>query len=218
MRYVRGLFGRVSRPSRLAIFARPRRAAPEGQMTWAVHVSLAPTWFDPAETSGIITPLHGALRPARRAGEADAGQPDGAEPGRVVERVPRRARLRLRPAPGGEVPQRRPRHRRGRQVLARALPGRRPQDAQGAGGGGRDAGSRARAHPPQAAVARLHDLLHGRHRRRLDRAQEVRREGRRRRLQEGARSAPAPTSSSRSRRAWSSSSRPSISTGGSRRA
>jgi peptide/nickel transport system substrate-binding protein len=31
-------------------------AAPEGQMTWAVHVSLAPTWFDPAETSGIITP------------------------------------------------------------------------------------------------------------------------------------------------------------------
>jgi peptide/nickel transport system substrate-binding protein len=26
-------------------------------MTWAVHVSLAPTWFDPAETSGIITPF-----------------------------------------------------------------------------------------------------------------------------------------------------------------
>ena len=34
----------------------PVPAAPEGQMTWAVHVSLAPTWFDPAETSGIITP------------------------------------------------------------------------------------------------------------------------------------------------------------------
>jgi peptide/nickel transport system substrate-binding protein len=31
-------------------------AAPEGQMTWAVHVSIAPTWFDPAETPGIITP------------------------------------------------------------------------------------------------------------------------------------------------------------------
>jgi peptide/nickel transport system substrate-binding protein len=29
--------------------------APPGQMTWAVHVSLAPTWFDPAETSGTIT-------------------------------------------------------------------------------------------------------------------------------------------------------------------
>ncbi len=26
-------------------------------MTWAVHVSIAPTWFDPAETPGIITPL-----------------------------------------------------------------------------------------------------------------------------------------------------------------
>src|SRR5213083_2180954 len=32
-------------------------AAPEGQLTWAVHISLAPTWFDPAETSGIITPF-----------------------------------------------------------------------------------------------------------------------------------------------------------------
>src|SRR5437870_3222140 len=37
--------------------ASPASAAPEGQMTWAVHVSLAPTWFDPAETSGIITPF-----------------------------------------------------------------------------------------------------------------------------------------------------------------
>src|SRR5262245_17888041 len=39
----------------------------DGQMTWAVHVSLAPTWFDPAETPGIATPfmvlyaLHDAL-------------------------------------------------------------------------------------------------------------------------------------------------------------
>jgi peptide/nickel transport system substrate-binding protein len=29
----------------------------EGQLTWGVHVSLAPTWFDPAETPGIITPF-----------------------------------------------------------------------------------------------------------------------------------------------------------------
>jgi peptide/nickel transport system substrate-binding protein len=42
-------------------------AGPEGQLTWGVHVSLAPTWFDPAETPGIITPymvlyaLHDAL-------------------------------------------------------------------------------------------------------------------------------------------------------------
>src|SRR5712671_3160474 len=32
-------------------------AGPEGQLTWAVHISLAPTWFDPAETPGIITPF-----------------------------------------------------------------------------------------------------------------------------------------------------------------
>ena len=32
-------------------------AAPQGQLTWGAHISLAPTWFDPAETSGIITPF-----------------------------------------------------------------------------------------------------------------------------------------------------------------
>jgi peptide/nickel transport system substrate-binding protein len=49
------------------VAALPAAATPDGQMTWAVHISLAPTWFDPAETSGIITPfivlmaLHDAL-------------------------------------------------------------------------------------------------------------------------------------------------------------
>src|SRR5678816_2550249 len=33
-----------------------RAAAPQGQLTYGMHVSLAPTWFDPAETQGIITP------------------------------------------------------------------------------------------------------------------------------------------------------------------
>jgi peptide/nickel transport system substrate-binding protein len=43
----------------LAVFAvaAPAAAAPEGQMTWGVHISLAPTWFDPAETQGLITPF-----------------------------------------------------------------------------------------------------------------------------------------------------------------
>ncbi len=42
-------------------------AAPEGQMTFAIHVSPAPSWFDPAETQGVIVPfmvlyaLHDAL-------------------------------------------------------------------------------------------------------------------------------------------------------------
>jgi len=44
-----------------------RGAGPETPLTWGIHVSLAPTWFDPAETPGIITPfmilyaLHDAL-------------------------------------------------------------------------------------------------------------------------------------------------------------
>jgi peptide/nickel transport system substrate-binding protein len=57
---VAGLALTTGLPGRLA-------AAPQGQLTWGVHISLAPTWFDPAETPGIITPfmvlyaLHDAL-------------------------------------------------------------------------------------------------------------------------------------------------------------
>ena len=42
-------------------------ASPEGQMVWAVHISLAPVYFEPAEAPGIVTPfmlyyaLHDAL-------------------------------------------------------------------------------------------------------------------------------------------------------------
>jgi peptide/nickel transport system substrate-binding protein len=47
--------------SALGIVAGGSRAAlgasPSGQLTWAVHFSLAPTWFDPAETPGMITPF-----------------------------------------------------------------------------------------------------------------------------------------------------------------
>jgi peptide/nickel transport system substrate-binding protein len=44
-----------------------RPEAPAGQITFAITVTLAPTWFDPAETPGVITPfftlyaLHDAL-------------------------------------------------------------------------------------------------------------------------------------------------------------
>jgi peptide/nickel transport system substrate-binding protein len=47
--------------------AAAQKREPSGQMTWAVHVTIAPTWFDPAETPGIITPymfmyaIHDAL-------------------------------------------------------------------------------------------------------------------------------------------------------------
>src|SRR5579872_6735451 len=37
---------------------RPAKAvAPSGQLTVGVHITLAPTWLDPAETQGIITPF-----------------------------------------------------------------------------------------------------------------------------------------------------------------
>jgi peptide/nickel transport system substrate-binding protein len=42
-------------------------APPEGQLTWAVALALAPAWFDPAEATGLLTPfmilyaLHDAL-------------------------------------------------------------------------------------------------------------------------------------------------------------
>jgi len=45
----------------------PAAEAPAGEMTWALHFSLAPTLFEPAETPGLITPfmilyaLHDAL-------------------------------------------------------------------------------------------------------------------------------------------------------------
>ena len=44
-------FGAVAGASRVV-----RAAAPAGQLVYGVHISLAPTWFDPAETLGIITP------------------------------------------------------------------------------------------------------------------------------------------------------------------
>jgi len=51
----------------LLVPTKVRSQAPAGELTWAVHISLAPGWFDPAETTGIITPfmllyaLHDAL-------------------------------------------------------------------------------------------------------------------------------------------------------------
>src|SRR5256884_648790 len=52
-------------PSRHRALA--QQGAPAGQMTWAMHITLAPTWFDPAETGALQTPylclraLHDAL-------------------------------------------------------------------------------------------------------------------------------------------------------------
>src|ERR671930_2305179 len=66
-RQPRGMIVTLSLLALATVAVVPAAATPAGQMTWAVHISLAPTWFDPAETSGIITPfmvlyaLHDAL-------------------------------------------------------------------------------------------------------------------------------------------------------------
>src|SRR5438067_13665429 len=45
----------------------PAGAEPQGQITYAMHVTIAASWFDPAENTGIATPfmvqeaLHDAL-------------------------------------------------------------------------------------------------------------------------------------------------------------
>jgi peptide/nickel transport system substrate-binding protein len=67
VRTVRSLFATSCFLLVSAIGPGPVAAAPEGQMIWGIHISLAPTWFDPAETPGIATPfmilyaLHDAL-------------------------------------------------------------------------------------------------------------------------------------------------------------
>src|SRR5207237_10474728 len=33
------------------------QAKPEGEMRWALYVTLAPAWFDPAEVIGFLTPF-----------------------------------------------------------------------------------------------------------------------------------------------------------------
>src|SRR5262245_59250647 len=67
MKVIRGISTAVLVLTLLASGVAEVAAAPEGQMTWGIHVSLVPTWFDPAETTGIVTPfmlmyaLHDAL-------------------------------------------------------------------------------------------------------------------------------------------------------------
>ena len=111
---------------------RPAAAAPEGTLTFAMHFSPVPRWLDPAEGESTITPVSPALRAARRAAQAHARRglrrPSLAESWSMAQGQAERG---LHAAAGREVPQRRSGHRRRREVLLRALPGRRRQGAQG---------------------------------------------------------------------------------------
>ena len=104
------LFGLLGSALLMCAIAAPAGAAPEGTMTWGVHITLASRWLDPAETEGMITPfmvlyaLHDALVKPMPAG---INTPSLAESWTAVEG---RAHLRVRPPQGRQVPQRRAGH------------------------------------------------------------------------------------------------------------
>jgi len=58
MRRINGSLAFLLLVTLVVLVAIPAQAAsPEGQLAWGVHFSLAPTWFDPAETPAMITPF-----------------------------------------------------------------------------------------------------------------------------------------------------------------
>ncbi len=36
---------------------KPDQVKPEGEMRWALYVTLSPVWFDPGEVVGVLTPF-----------------------------------------------------------------------------------------------------------------------------------------------------------------
>src|SRR5438093_3350028 len=82
----------------LALGAPPGDAAPEGQMTWAVHTTLVPTWFDPAETIQgtpfmVLLATHDALvkpMPGRSIAPSLAASSSASPDGLVYEFVRRK--------------------------------------------------------------------------------------------------------------------------------
>ena len=170
-----------------AAAASPAPPAPEGQLTWGIHVSLAPTWFDPAETQGIITPfmvlyaLHDAMvKPMPGKPQAPClAESWSASRGRADATSSCCAR-----APSSTTASRSPPRTSSSRSSAIAAPSHDLMKDKVAAVETPD--PPARALQAEGAVARLSDLLCDRQRRRLDRAEEIRREGRRRRVQEGA--------------------------------
>ena len=51
------MFGLLGSALLMCAIAAPAGAAPEGTLTYGVHVTLAARWLDPAEAEGLITPF-----------------------------------------------------------------------------------------------------------------------------------------------------------------
>jgi hypothetical protein len=176
----------------LLVAGLPRQASgqakPEGEMRYALYVTLSPRLVRSRRGIGPAHAVLDPLRAARRPREADAGQHDEPQPGRVLDGQRRPEDLRVQAARGPQVPQWGSLHRRRREVQLSPREGL--EDAAREGQGGDGPRARSRAVPAPRPLAGLHDLLrHDGVRGRVDRAQEVRRAGGGRRLQAGARRA-----------------------------
>ena len=161
-------------------------AAPSGQLTYGVHISLAPTWFDPAETPSLVTPymLYYALHDAMLKAMPDELMAHGLAESWSATEDGMSYSFVLR---DGVT------FHNGEQVTAEDVKFsfERYRGAAKAPLHDRVASveiARSAAHHVQAEepLAGFPHLLFGHHRRGVGRAEEVCREGRRRRLQEGA--------------------------------
>ena len=171
----------------LLVVARPAVAAPEGTLTWGVHVTLAARWLDPGDTEAFISPfmvlyaVHDALVKPMPAGDNTPSLAESwtvSKDGLTYEFVLRKG-VKFHngdPVTAEDVKFSFDRYKGAAAKLLKD----KVREVQIV-----DAGPRPLS--PEGAVAGLHDLLRDvGHRRGVDRAEEVRREGGRGRLQEGA--------------------------------
>ena len=179
------------------------QAKPEGEMRWALYVTLSPVWFDPGEVIGVLTPfwilyaLHDALVKPMPGNHLTPSLAESWTVSADQKAYEFKLRQGLKFHNGDPFT--------AEDVKFSFLRAKGAKILQRQGPGGRGRRSAPRALRAARAVARLHDLLrHVRDRRRLDRAQEVPWSRWAPTASRSIRSGSAPTSSSATRLASSS--------------